>query len=73
MEEEHFIIYANYFSKNEDGNKEYETKSVVYKYDGGYFVPFQSFNLYGAKQWIPIIVSQNFFTAKFWIMNIIFF
>lgn len=39
---EHFLFVANSFEKDENGLKNYDTFSVVYKYVNGNFTPFQS-------------------------------
>ncbi|KAF5285037.1 hypothetical protein FQR65_LT02349 [Abscondita terminalis] len=58
---EHFLIFANLFEKDDKGDKNYETYSIVYKYIEGYFIPFQSFKLNGVTEWLPIMGSKGEF------------
>ncbi|XP_044255131.1 uncharacterized protein LOC123005441 [Tribolium madens] len=49
-----FLIVANFYDKDSDGNINYATDSIIYKYVDNYFIPFQTFRLNGIQQWLPI-------------------
>ncbi|XP_046394283.1 uncharacterized protein LOC124162007 [Ischnura elegans] len=51
---EHFIAVANSFEMGLDGERIYETGSIIYKYADDYFVPFQSILMNAATQWLHI-------------------
>ncbi|KAK6626302.1 hypothetical protein RUM43_006613 [Polyplax serrata] len=51
---EHFLAVANYMGKNRNGALTSHLDSIIYKFDGDRFMPFQSFKLLGAVQWLPV-------------------
>lgn len=57
QESEHFLVVANYIGKNSRGALTSLLESVIYKFNGNLFIPFQSFKLLGATKWLPIKVS----------------
>lgn len=56
---EHFLVIGNSYEKDLSGNNNYETNSIIYKYENGYFIPFQNLYLYAVKQFLPVTVSYN--------------
>lgn len=42
-----------------DGNINYETDSIIYKLVDNYFIPFQSIQLNGVEEWLPLQVGKN--------------
>ena len=43
----------------DEGVREFEVNSVIYKFSLGYFVPFQCIKTNSAVQWIALQVTQN--------------
>lgn len=60
---EHFLFVANSFEKDESGQKNYDTFSVVYKYINGNFTPFQSIKFNKISKIMSVKVS--FFLNNF--------
>ncbi|XP_055531237.1 uncharacterized protein LOC129722051 [Wyeomyia smithii] len=54
---EHFLVTGNSRAgkKNKAGKLDYDQHSIMYKYMDGYFVPFQKFELYSVKQFLPVM------------------
>lgn len=49
---EYFLVVANEYSLDNDGNKNYAVASVIYRYEEDKFVPFQCIQTFGAKEWV---------------------
>ncbi|XP_066949154.1 uncharacterized protein [Macrobrachium rosenbergii] len=58
---EYFLVVANEYRIDRNGNKDFEVDSVIYKYDNGKFVPFQCIRTNGARQWIVYQGTQGEF------------
>uniref|UniRef100_A0A1B6MAK0 Uncharacterized protein n=1 Tax=Graphocephala atropunctata TaxID=36148 RepID=A0A1B6MAK0_9HEMI len=57
---ESFLIYASAYHTDEEGQKDYNTASIVYKLsDEGYFVPFQAIRVRRVTGWLPVRLSKN--------------
>ncbi|XP_046666283.1 thrombospondin-type laminin G domain and EAR repeat-containing protein-like [Homalodisca vitripennis] len=57
---ESFLIYASAYHTDEEGLKDYNTASVVYKLsDEEYFVPFQALRVSKITGWLPVRYPQN--------------
>ncbi|XP_058458977.1 uncharacterized protein LOC131435292 [Malaya genurostris] len=60
---EHFLITGNSRAgkKNKAGKLDYDQHSIMYKYIDGYFVPFQKFELYRVKRFLPVMRENGEF------------
>ncbi|KAJ6633707.1 hypothetical protein Bhyg_15533, partial [Pseudolycoriella hygida] len=61
IKEEHFLVFGNSYEKLNNGEKDYETESVIYKLSNDYFTPFQTLTLYDVVQFLPMMGPQNEF------------
>lgn len=59
INEEHFLVFANNYEKVDNGEKNFETQSVIYKLSNDYFTPFQTILLYDVVQFLPVMVSAQ--------------
>lgn len=59
INDEHFLVFGSSYEMLDDGNKNFETQSVIYKHSDDYFTPFQTMLLYGVEQFVPVMVRQN--------------
>lgn len=60
---DHFLVTGNSRAgkKNKAGKLDYDQHSIMYKYIDGYFVPFQKFEFYRVKQFLPVMRENGEF------------
>ncbi|XP_058829286.1 uncharacterized protein LOC131688788 [Topomyia yanbarensis] len=60
---EHFLVTGNSRAgkKNKAGKLDYDQHSIMYKYIDGYFVPFQKFEFYSVKRFLPVMRENGEF------------
>ncbi|XP_053685730.1 uncharacterized protein LOC128735261 [Sabethes cyaneus] len=60
---EHFLVTGNSRAgkKNKAGKLDYDHHSIIYKFLNGYFVPFQKFELYSVKRFLPVMRENGEF------------
>lgn len=46
------------------GERNYEVGSIIYKYVDDYFIPFQSVELSGAMEWLPVVCISTYNCRK---------
>lgn len=58
INEESFLVFGNSYEKVDNGEKNFETQSVIYKLSNDYFTPFQTILLYNVTQFLPVMVRH---------------
>lgn len=61
LKSEQFLVVENAYRTFDDGSRNYQIESVVYKYVNGAFVPFQSLVFDNVTQILPVVGHQQEF------------
>ncbi|XP_055854741.1 uncharacterized protein LOC129918300 [Episyrphus balteatus] len=63
IKKQHFLIFGNSLAgENDQQEDQLEPKSVIYKFDKGTFIPYQSLALYSVEKFLPV---ENIELEKF--------